>query len=66
MFAMLPFLWMAFMLTVLVLPIVEGIRSRPKAQPKTAAENLPLGEDGLPEEAQILDFGDEMAEMEPK
>ncbi len=62
MFALLPYLCMAFMLAVVVAPIVVGLRNRPKRQPRPVTAEPQIGEDGMPEEQEVLDFGDELAE----
>ncbi|MCY2979985.1 MAG: hypothetical protein NTU79_15055 [Planctomycetota bacterium] len=64
MYALLPYLWILFMVGLVVSTIVAVIRSRPKKTPTPkAAEGLTsdgtLSEPGEP----ILDFGDELAQM---
>lgn len=50
------------MLTVVLLPTVSGLMGRPKRKPRSAAVS-----EGEPEGLQadpVLDFGDELAQME--
>lgn len=62
MFDLLPYFWMAFMLAVVLFPTVLGLMARPKRKPKSAA--VSEGEpEGLPADP-VLDFGDELAQME--
>jgi hypothetical protein len=66
MFGLLPYLWMALMLAVLITPIVVGAMNRPKKSRVASEPNVDGMADGSPEEQQVLDFGDELAEMDPK
>lgn len=66
-YPLISYLWILFILTVLVAPLVVGVMSRPKrAKP---AKNPPPGESGMseaPVEDQVLDFGDELAKRDSK
>ncbi|MFO0013819.1 MAG: hypothetical protein ACK553_13845 [Planctomycetota bacterium] len=66
MFTIISYLWILFILTVLILPIVIGLMSRPKRMKASASEPQVAGLDGDPSEAPVLDFGDELADMESK
>ena len=61
MYALLPYLWILFMVGLVVSTIVTVIRSRPKKAP-TPKTTEGLTTDGTPSEP-ILDFGDELAQM---
>ncbi|MEI7459896.1 MAG: hypothetical protein WCK15_10850 [Pirellula sp.] len=64
MYALLPYLWILFMVGLVVSTIVAVIRSRPKKAPKPKAKDG-LTTDGNPSEPSepILDFGDELGQM---
>ena len=53
------------MLAVLITPIVIGVINKPK-RVKSAATEPNVEEMGAPEEQQVLDFGDELAQMDSK
>ncbi len=73
-FKILPFLWMAFIASVILLPTITALMGRPKgpakakkANPKKkkkkgAKEDEEVTSDVPPEPS--LDFGDEISEME--
>jgi hypothetical protein len=64
MFALLPYLWIALMLAVVIAPIVAHFQNQPRRKPKApAVEPLPVDE-SLPPDAAPLDFVDELAEVE--
>ena len=64
MYALLPYLWILFMVGLVVSTIVAVIRSRPKKAP-TPKTTEGLTTDGTPSEPgePILDFGDELAQI---
>lgn len=72
-FKILPLVWMAFIAAVILLPTITALRGRPKgpSKPKKAKAKKRKKGDPEPEEASddvppepVLDFGDEMAQME--
>ncbi|MCU0708825.1 MAG: hypothetical protein MUF23_11085 [Pirellula sp.] len=65
MFTLISYLWILFMLAVLITPIVIGLMNKPK-KAKSAATEPSLEGMGAPEEQQVLDFGDELAQMDSK
>ncbi len=64
MYALLPYLWILFMVGLVVSTIVAVIRSRPK-KPQTSKATEGLTTDGTLSEPgePILDFGDELAQI---
>jgi hypothetical protein len=57
MFGLLPYLWMAFMLAVVVAPTTLAVMHRPKkVRVKAGEPNVDGMGDGVPEEQQVLDF----------
>jgi hypothetical protein len=70
MFTLISYLWILFILTVLIAPIVVGLMSRPKRTKAPAAnpadgEPTGGGTEGASAEEPVLDFTDELAEMKP-
>jgi hypothetical protein len=67
MFAILPYLWMLFMVTCVISVIVAAImgNSRKPSKSKAALEAAPAV-DPLEGASESLDFGDELASMEKK
>ena len=72
-FKILPLVWMAFIAAVILLPTITALTGRPKgpSKPKKAKAKKRKKGDPEPEETSddgppepILDFGDEMAQME--
>jgi hypothetical protein len=78
-FKILPLVWMAFIAAVILLPTITALTGRPKGpskpkepkEPKKAKAKKRKKGDPEPEEASddvppepVLDFGDEMAQME--
>jgi hypothetical protein len=75
-FKILPLVWMAFIAAVILLPTITALRGRPKGpskpkEPKKAKAKKRKKGDPEPQEATddvppepVLDFGDEMAQME--
>jgi hypothetical protein len=70
MFTLISYLWILFILTVLIAPLVVGLMSRPKRIKVAATEPAnkdTTGDatDGVPAEEPVLDFNDELAEVKP-
>ena len=67
MYAMLPYVWILFMVGLVAAVITVSMMERPKKAPKkTPVQGAEPGADPLTESEPILDFGDEMAQMEKK
>ncbi|MFN7629483.1 MAG: hypothetical protein ACK5PZ_21875 [Pirellula sp.] len=66
MFNLLPYLWMAFMLAVILVPTIVGLMNRPKRQPKVKPADGELVDGAVENPEPVLDFGDELAEIENK
>jgi len=66
MFTVISYLWLVFILTVLIAPIVVGLMSRPKKVKATNEEPQVEGLEESPVQEQPPEFGDELAEMELK
>lgn len=66
MFNLLPYLWMAFMLAVILVPTIVGLMNRPKRQPKVKPTDGELVDGAVENPEPVLDFGDELAEIENK
>lgn len=70
MFTLISYLWILFILTVLIAPLVVGLMSRPK-RTKVATTEPATGDvagdatDGVREEEPVLELNDELAEMKP-
>lgn len=65
MYTLISYLWILLVLIVVITPIVVGLMTRPK-KVKTPASEPNVDGMGAPEEQQVLDFGDELAQMESK
>ena len=66
MFILISYLWLVFILTVLIAPIVVGLMSRPKKIQATNDEPQVEGLEEAPTQEEPPEFGDELAEMELK
>lgn len=66
MFTLISYLWLAFILAVLIAPIVVGLMSRPKKTQTTNEEPQVEGLEEAPTQEATPEFGDELAEMELK
>lgn len=66
MFILISYLWLVFILTVLIVPIVVGLMSRPKKMQATNDEPQVEGLEEAPTPEEPPEFGDELAEMELK
>ncbi len=67
MYALLPYFWMVFMLGIVVVTIAAAMMGRPKKAPKKAqAASAEAVADPMAEPEPVLDFGDELAQMENK
>ena len=67
MYELLPYIWILFMVGLVVATITAAMMGRPKRSPKKAA--VPATEvvlDPLAESEPVLDFGDELAQMDKK
>ena len=67
MYALLPYVWIVFMLGLVVATIAAAMMGRPKRAPKKAqAANVEEVADPMAESEPVLDFGDELAQMDNK
>ena len=67
MYALLPYFWIVFMLGLVVATITAAMMGRPKKVPKKAREqNEEVVSDPMAESDPVLDFGDELAQMDIK
>ena len=67
MYALLPYFWIVFMLGLVVATIAAAMLGRPKKAPKKApAANEESAADPTAESEPVLDFGDELAQMDNK
>ena len=67
MYALLPYVWILFMVGLVAAVITVSMMERPKkAAKKAPVQGSESGADPLSESEPILDFGDEMAQMEKK
>ena len=67
MYALLPYVWILFIVGLVAAVITVSIMERPKKAPKKApVQGSESGADPLSESEPILDFGDEMAQIEKK
>ena len=67
MYALLPYVWILFLVGLVVATITAAMMGRPKKAPKKAP--VTGGEataDPLAESEPVLDFGDELAQMDKK
>ena len=65
MFTLISYLWILFILTILIAPIVVGLMNRPKKAKLATTEPTVEGMDAAPVEEPAPDFTDEFAEMKP-
>lgn len=64
MYALLPYLWILFMVGLVVATIVTIIRGRPKKTPAPKGTDALTTDGSLGEPSEpVLDFGDELAQM---
>ncbi len=67
MYALLPYVWILFMLGLVAATITAAMMGRPKKAPKKKAEpGAEVLADPMTESEPSLDFGDELAQMENK
>ena len=67
MYALLPYIWILFMGGLVAAMITVFVRGRPKKAPKkTAVQEAEAVSDPTEESEPVLDFGDEMAQLEKK
>ena len=67
MYALLPYIWILFMVSLVAAVITVLVRERPKKAPKkTAVQEADAVSDPTEESEPVLDFGDEMAQLEKK
>jgi hypothetical protein len=67
MFALLPYVVMLSMLGLVVATIVVAVMGRPKRAPKNSPMTVVQSEQEMMGDAEpVLDFGDELAQMEKK
>ena len=67
MYALLPYLWILFMVVLFGAVVVASVMGRPKKVPKkTAVQEAEAVSDPLAEAEPVLDFGDDMAQLEKK
>jgi hypothetical protein len=67
MYALLPYFWMVFMLSIVVVTIAAAMMGRPKKAPKKAqVASADSDAEPVAESEPVLDFGDELAQMENK
>jgi len=67
MYELLPYVWIVFMLGLVVTTIAAAMMGRPKKAPKKAqASSAESVSDPMAESEPMLDFGDELAQMDNK
>ena len=67
MYALLPYFWIVFMLGLVVVTIAAAMMGRPKKAAKKAQGTSPeVVADPMAESEPVLDFGDELAQMDNK
>ncbi len=67
MYELLPYIWILFMVALVAAVIAASVMERPKKAPKkTAVEEAETVSDPLAESEPVLDFGDEMAQLDKK
>lgn len=67
MYVLLPYLWILFMVGLFAAVVTASVMGRPKKAPKkTAVEETEAVSDPLAESEPVLDFGDEMAQLDKK
>jgi hypothetical protein len=64
MFTVISYLWLLFLLTVAIVPLVVGFLSRPKKKLSLSSEPQVDGLDESAPNEPVLDFGDELAQMD--
>ena len=67
MYALLPYIWILFMVVLVAAVFTASLMGRPKKAPKKGAvQEAEAVADPLVESEPVLDFGDEMAQLEKK
>ncbi len=67
MYELLPYFWILFMVGLIGATITASMMGRPKRAPKKApAAAIDVVADPLAESEPVLDFGDELAQMDKK
>ena len=67
MYKLLPYLFILFMVILIASTVVASLRGRPKKAPKKKANpDTEPSADPLAESEPVLDFGDELAQMDKK
>ena len=67
MYALLPYVWLLFMVGLVVATITAAMMGRPKkVRKKAPVTGAEAGLDPLAESEPVLDFGDELAQMDKK
>lgn len=67
MYKLLPYVWILFMVVLVASTVVASLRGRPKKAPKKKPNpDMESTADPLAESEPVLDFGDELAQMDKK
>ncbi len=67
MYELLPYIWILFMVGLIGATITVAMMGRPKKAPKKAPDPIiDVAADPLAESDPVLDFGDELAQMDKK
>lgn len=67
MYELLPYIWILFMVGLIGATITVAMMGRPKKAPKKAPDPIiEVASDPLAESDPVLDFGDELAQMDKK
>ncbi len=67
MYELLPYIWILFMVGLVAAVITAYVMGRPKKAPKkTAVQEAEAVSDPMAESEPVLDFGDEMAQLNKK
>ena len=67
MYKLLPYIWILFMVVLVASTVVASLRGRPKKAPKKKPNpDMEPTADPLAESEPVLDFGDELAQMDKK
>ena len=66
MYALLPYFWIVFMLGLVVVTIAAAMMGRPKKAPKKVPASAEALANPMTESEPMLDFGDELAQMDSK
>ncbi len=67
MYELLPYIWILFMVGLIGATITVAMMGRPKKAPKKApVQAVEVAADPLAESEPVLDFGDELAQMDKK